>query len=223
MIDGLCAGWDWNTALTVLEDNSAVALIRGGMVWHADVFDDNTTWKAVGVNATGVPGPEGPQWSGIGVEGAAPAALAHHAAADHQPPDPFIWVDGRGVYHALAHAFDPFFGRTSPPCAQPLSRCQRRFVSGVHAFVRPEDVPTDWRDPNVAMRWTVSGVAYTNLIHFNDGHNQTFSRRERPHLVWGPEGPRGAPIALSNGVDFGAHANTPFEDGVFTLVQPIRN
>ena len=31
--------------------------------------------------------------------------------------DPYIWQDGAGIYHALAHAFTPFYG--------------------VHAFVHP--------------------------------------------------------------------------------------
>jgi hypothetical protein len=63
-IDGLTTGWDWNTALTILPDGSAVALIRGGMTWHASNYSDNTTWHAVGAP----PGePEGPQWP-TGVE-----------------------------------------------------------------------------------------------------------------------------------------------------------
>ena len=48
--------------LTINEDGSALALIRGGMTWHASNYSDNTTWHAVGTNATGTPGPEGPQW-----------------------------------------------------------------------------------------------------------------------------------------------------------------
>jgi hypothetical protein len=62
-LHGLTAGWDWNTALTINPDGSAVALIRGGMVWHATDYSDNTTWKAVGRNASGTLGPQGPQWS----------------------------------------------------------------------------------------------------------------------------------------------------------------
>ena len=29
------------------------------------------------------------------------------------------------------------------------------------------------------------------------------------------------PVALSNGVQYGGRANTPLEDAVFTLVQPL--
>eukprot|EP00664_Eupelagonemidae_sp_cell27_P001225 gene1225-1204_t len=54
--------WDWNTALTINPDNSAVALIRGGMVWHATNYSDNATWHPVGV-----PRGQSPQWP-VGVE-----------------------------------------------------------------------------------------------------------------------------------------------------------
>ena len=37
----------------------------------------------------------------------------------------YIWVDANGVFHALAHAFTPFYG--------------------VHAYVHPKDVPKDWK------------------------------------------------------------------------------
>jgi hypothetical protein len=100
--------------------------------------------------------------------------------------DPYIWKDGSGIYHALAHAFTPFYG--------------------VHAYVRPEDVPKDWRKD--VMKWTLGGVpspetessfangrgrknlscicvasgagpqvAYGNLVQFTDGSNFSFSRR----------------------------------------------
>ena len=179
--------WDWNTALTINRDGSAVALIRGGMTWHATNYSDNTTWHPVGRNATGSLKPEGPQWP-IGVE------------------DPYIWRDGAGVYHALAHAFSPFYG--------------------VHAFVHPSDVPTNWSDVNVALNWTVGGVAYGNVVNFTDRGPFAFSRRERPHLIW-KEGENSSmgmtPIALSNGVEYGTRANTAGQDMVFTFVQELRH
>jgi hypothetical protein len=61
-IPGLTVGWDWNTALTINPDSSAVALIRGGMVWHASNYSDVSTWHAVG----GLP--QGPQWSEASIE-----------------------------------------------------------------------------------------------------------------------------------------------------------
>jgi hypothetical protein len=186
-LHGLTAGWDWNTALTINTDGSAVALIRGGMTWHAGNYSDNTTWHAVGTNASGTPGPEGPQWAGGGVE------------------DPYIYRDGDGIYHALAHAFTPFYG--------------------VHAFVHPHDVPANWSDPNVPLRWTLSGAAYDNNVQFKNRGSFAFSRRERPHLIW-KEGESAAngttPVALSNGVEYGKEANTAGEDTIFTLVQLLQ-
>eukprot|EP01051_Picozoa_sp_SAG22_P017358 SAG22_NODE_2657_length_2331_cov_1.494624_2_plen_502_part_00 len=127
-LHGLTAGWDWNTALTIDPDGSAVGLIRGGMSWHATNYSDNTTWHAVGTDATGTPGSEGPQW---------PTAVE----------DPYIWRDPRsGVLHALAHAFTPFYG--------------------VHAYVKPEDVPANWSDPTATLKWTLGGVAYGNVVNY---------------------------------------------------------
>ena len=160
------------------------------MTWHAANYSDNATWHAVGTDATGTPGPEGPQW---------PTAVE----------DPYVWRDAAGVLHALAHAFSPFYG--------------------VHAFVRPADVPANWSDPTAALRWTVGGAAYGNQVEFagaggggGGGGRFAFSRRERPHLIWAKGGFGRSPIALSNGVEYGARANTPGEDAIFTLVQPLR-
>jgi hypothetical protein len=151
-IHALTVGWDWNTALTINDDGSAVALIRGermccvvwygvvlygvvvwygvvwytvspsptfaagGMVWHASDYSDNTTWKPVGVSHG-----QSPQWP-TGVE------------------DPYVYRDGNGIYHAIAHAFTPFYG--------------------VHAFVHPTDVPSNFSDQKTSMNWTLGGVAY---------------------------------------------------------------
>merc|ERR1719272_1007806 len=85
-IKRLSMPWDWNTALTINKDRSAVALIRGGMVWYASNYSDNATWHAVGAGTASQSG----QWP-ISVE------------------DPYIWRDGNGIYHAIAHCFNPFF------------------------------------------------------------------------------------------------------------------
>ena len=94
-------------------------------------------------------------------------------------------------------------------------------TDGVHAYVHPENVPTNWTSE--LMHWTLGGVAYGNVVNFTDGTSFAFSRRERPHLVWakGQEGRR--PIALSNGVEYGARANTAGEDAIFTLVQRLES
>lgn len=162
----LTIGWDWNTALTINADSSAVALIRGGMVWHARNYADNTTWEPVGVRHG-----QSPQW---------PTSVE----------DPYVWRDGSGVYHALAHAFTPFYG--------------------VHAFVHPKDVPSNFSDQTTTMNWTLGGAAYGNNVSFTKGGKPdgsfAFSRRERPHLVWAPGQEGKIPLALTNGVEVGVLA-----------------
>jgi len=89
-IKALTMPWDWNTALTINADRSAVALIRGGMTWYSSNYSDNTTWHAVGTGEANDHG-QSKQWP-ISVE------------------DPYIWRDAvSGVYHAIAHCFSPFF------------------------------------------------------------------------------------------------------------------
>eukprot|EP01079_Euglenida_sp_SAG-EU17-18_P011374 gene11374-9886_t len=40
------------------------------------------------------------------------------------------------------------------------------------------------------VRWRFTGIAYNNTVAFTDGTAQTFTRRERPHVVFGdPERP----------------------------------
>ena len=64
-----------NTALTINKDGSAVALIRGGMSWHASNYSDNTTWHAVGTNASGTHSPPAVVVQGCEVELGAQAGL----------------------------------------------------------------------------------------------------------------------------------------------------
>lgn len=178
-IPQLTVPWDWNTAMDIAADGSAVALIRGGMVWHADNYSDPATWRPVG--GAGGQG-EGPQWT-IGVE------------------DPFVYRDQRGRFHALAHAFSPLFG--------------------VHA-IAVDGTPSNWTD-GTPMRWEITGAAYGNRVTFADGTVREYSRRERPHLIFGSGERQQQPIALVNGVQYGGAPNQPFTDGVYTLVQPIEH
>jgi len=183
-IPQLSRPWDWNTALTINADGSAVALLRAGFVWHARNYSDPDSWAAVGAKAGE---PQGPPWNGVAVE------------------DPFVWQHG-GVYHALAHAFSPFYG--------------------VHAYAKPGR-DFDWRPASGdALEWTVSGVAYGNGVDFaadgRSSRHHAFCRRERPHLVWAAGTEEGArPVALVNGVQPGGRPNAPGKDGTFTLIQPI--
>jgi len=174
-IPQLSTGWDWNTDLTINADGSAVALIRGGTTVHASNYSDPTTWN---INNGGVSSLQYKGWDGVSVE------------------DPYIWQQN-GIYHALAHAFLPFYG--------------------VHAYAPIPPASFDWNYP---LNWTVTGVAYDNQVNFTDGSRHAYARRERPHLVWGPSGKI---VALSNGVQFDGKLRQEYKDGVFTLVQPVRS
>ena len=35
------------------------------------------------------------------------------------------------------------------------------------------------------VHWVFTGTAWGNVVQFTDGHSYSFSRRERPHLVFG--------------------------------------
>ena len=102
--------------------------------------------------------------------------------------DPDLWIDARGAYHAVFHAIEP------------TSR-----LTGAHAC------STD------GLRWHYTGIAYNATVHFSDGSATTFSRRERPHVVFAnPAHPR-TPTHLSTAVQYGGK----YGDATFTLVQPI--
>jgi hypothetical protein len=171
--------WDWNTALTVLPNGSAVAVLRALFPWAAENYADNATWHAVGACDGCSQGP---------------------ALPDSNVEDPAIWQDRRGVFHALMHSMD----------------VDQRFCGG-HAF------SVD------GAAWVYTGFAYGNNATYSDGSFQVFSRRERPHLLFG--GADGAtPVALSNGVQYAAPPGVECTiggspslcDPIFTLVQPVR-
>lgn len=83
-------------------------------------------------------------------------------------------------------------------------------------------------DSGPIVRW--QGVAWGNAQHprgntvaFTDGTNFSFTRRERPHLVFNHEG---APALLTNAAQYG-HGKLPGTigdngDASYTMVQPIR-
>jgi hypothetical protein len=110
-------------------------------VWHATNYADNTTWHPLGEHASSVPIDPCPYTTFFNAcHSPHPDPTYHHISVGSHPlgvasgqskqwpvsvEDPYVWTDGAGVYHALAHAFTPFYG--------------------VHAFVRPEDVPSNCR------------------------------------------------------------------------------
>ena len=106
--------------------------------------------------------------------------------------DPFVWVDCDGHYHALFHNMSPNVDGIDP-----------QTVCGGHAYSAD------------GVHWIYSGVAYTNHVDHTDGTSTTFTRRERPHLVFADDGC--TPLALTNGVVPGGSTG----DASHTLLQRV--
>ena len=82
---------------------------------------------------------------------------------------------------------------------------------GCHAFSRD------------GVAWTLSATpAYDYRVAFSDGSATTFSRRERPQLVFDPE--TGAPTHLINGVQLPRAAQPGDSQGDYTysIIVPLR-
>jgi hypothetical protein len=84
-IPQLSASWDWNFALAIRPDRSAVGLIRAGFVWQAADYADAAAWGPVGGGGGGAMGPPLP---------------------DADVEDPFVYFDARGHAHALYHSME---------------------------------------------------------------------------------------------------------------------
>ena len=110
--------------------------------------------------------------------------------------DPFVYVDQGGVFHAVFHN-------------QLIDDDER--VCGAHAFSEN------------GLDWTMTGTAWGNVVDFIDGGRYEFSRRERPHLVFGDVGDPFKITGLTSGVMYGDHAPdfVAGEDACFTLFQPV--
>ena len=111
--------------------------------------------------------------------------------------DPFLYQDVSGVFHAVFH--------------NQIQDDDER-LCGAHAY------STD------GISWTFTGTAWGNTVHFDDGSSYAFSRRERPHFIFGDPGSPTTITHLSTGVQYGPHApiSVDGEDATFTLLQPVR-
>ena len=71
--------------------------------------------------------------------------------------------------------------------------------------------------------WTFTGTAWSNVVEFTDGSSYIFSRRERPHLVFGDSRDPFRISALTTGVQYGTGSPValPGEDACYTLYQPV--
>lgn len=109
-----------------------------------------------------------PQWGS-----AAPGELKNE--------DPYLWMDGRGSWHFLAHRYDYRDGYpVNPAQTMPL------LVSG-HGFSRD----------GVAWGFNSAEQPYDAVVRFANGTAQSFSTYERPHLLFNA---RQQPTHLINGV-----------------------
>lgn len=108
--------------------------------------------------------------------------------------DPYLWYQtSTNSYHALFHD---------------MGGCSN---VGCHAFSRD------------SFTWTLSSTpAYDYAISFTDGTRTTFSRRERPQLVFDPE--TGAPTHLINGIQLPRSAQPGDSQGDYTysVIVPLR-
>jgi hypothetical protein len=176
-VAALTVPWDWNTAITILPNGSAVGVLRALYPWFADDYTDNSTWHAVGACGGCSQGP---------------------AMPDSNVEDPYLYVDRRGVFHAVMHSMDAGL----PYC-------------GGHAF------STDGHT------WIYTGMAYGNNATYVDGSWQFFSRRERPHILFAADGltpialSNGVQYAAPEGVVCDINGAATTCDPIFTLVQGI--
>eukprot|EP00043_Microstomoeca_roanoka_P008820 m.84740 g.84740 ORF g.84740 m.84740 type:complete len:401 (+) comp14398_c0_seq1:42-1244(+) len=120
--------------------------------------------------------------------------------------DPFLFVDKRGNFHALAHAY---------VATQPCGACNSSLVSG-HYY------STD------GLTWLSSSIQpYSHLVNYTDGSSHIFSTRERPKLFFNSDG---IPTHLITGVNPMTtcppvpSVNCKTTTGIdwdFTLIQPL--
>ena len=112
---------------------------------------------------------------------------------DNPNEDPHVWQDSRGHWHLLMHSLEHGGGWGSGPNV------------GRHAWAR--DVVGPWTFGSATL-------AYNTTVHFTDGSVTTYSRRERPQLLWS-DGSQPHPVMLTTGVqEIGT-------DRSYTLCQPI--
>eukprot|EP01084_Bolivina_argentea_P160393 279306_1 len=102
--------------------------------------------------------------------------------------DFFVYRDCSGNYHALFHNMDPSYTYQA--------------LCGAHAYSLD------------GISWQYGGLAFNNEVEFTDGSKFTFSRRERPHLIF--DNDRCTPVALTSAAEY-------YHDKSFTLLQPIKH
>ena len=96
------------------------------------------------------------------------AAVNKTVPAGTNPEDPFMWVDARGSWHIVNHAYD----------TSQYANCSRSTLS-THEFSRDGK---EWHMlvPNVE--------PYGHTVHYDDGSTHTYTTLERPNLHFDSSG-----------------------------------
>ena len=103
--------------------------------------------------------------------------------------DMFPYKDCKGNWHAIFH--------------NEIPQEDNVVVCGGHGF--SED----------GMNWIYGGLAFNNIVEYDNGEMYTFSRRERPHLVFDTSD-NCTLVALTSSVEYTC-------DATFTFIQPIKH
>lgn len=122
--------------------------------------------------------------------------------------DQNLWVDPRGNFHTLMHAFR---GQPTeyPICDRARNKSYCSALGG-HAF------------SSNGYHWYVSPVAaYTPIVEFEGGATVTFRARERPHLIFQSDGSPSHLVTAVGDPGCGGNTGCTGADHTFTLIQPL--
>ena len=186
-------GTDMNLAPVIRPDGSALMWTRWN-VWIADNWKNASSYRDTGQGPDFNSKPPTP-WEG---------------------EDPSLWVDKDGHYHMVSHNGQR--GQDFLP-QNASGDCGRHYFSTTGAAGTWRVAPLPSND--------LGGCAFPRVdVPFvgKDGHtisNYSFYRRERPHIVLGPDGV--TPVALTTAVI--DSPTSPYEkggrDSSYTLLQPV--
>ena len=142
--------------------------------------------------------------------------------------DPFLYTDRGGIFHAVFHnQIENDNERLSGGHAYSEDGRAWTFTgtswSNVVEFTRSSSNAefTDWA--NVAARKEEAARTEGDEV-VNEGYTYEFSRRERPHLVFGDPTDPYLITGLTTGVQYGEGAPIfhTGQDACYTLLQPVR-
>lgn len=117
-----------------------------------------------------------------------------HAVPNAGVEDPYLYMDRNGIFHAIFH--------------NQIEGDDMRLCGG-HA----------WSEDGID--WVFSGTAWNNTVTFTDGSNFVFSRRERPHFVFGDSTDPYTITHLSTSVQTGNGKSKG--DACYTHIQPVNH